>query len=143
MSGGFNNPDDYAVVVGINRYRAGFVPLQGSVNDAKLFVKWLTRPDGGGLDPKNIKCLTTPDDETFRPIRDEIEDELIQLYERRNRQSAPLGRRLYLFFSGHGVGEDDECALITANASRRRCEDCPDETRRGACCGILCFEKSF
>jgi hypothetical protein len=88
------------------------------VNDANLFEQWLLDANGGGLKPGNVKKIVSPANGTFRPIRDEIEDEIISLYAERNNQTKPLGRRLYLYFSGHGIapGDGDECALVMANS---------------------------
>jgi|EndMetStandDraft_5_1072996.scaffolds.fasta_scaffold65051_2 Caspase domain len=112
-------PNDHAIIVGINRYRTGVAaPLNGAVNDAKLFREWAIRPDGGGLNPDNVTLILSPDNGPFVPSRDEIETEIRQFYERGFETGQPVGRRLYLFMAGHGIAPPDgnDCSLITANS---------------------------
>ena len=54
--------DDYAVVVGVARYpelsaEGAAADLEGPDNDAQDVYDWLVSPDGGGLDPGNVKLL--------------------------------------------------------------------------------------
>jgi len=134
-------PDDYAIVVGINDYDPRTNPLrqlQGCVNDAQFFVQWLLDPLGGGLDPSPPKQSFKPDWRIktffspaptpqpdlgilldFKPTRDSIEDAMIELVRCLRNTGRPVGRRLYLWFSGHGVTpqrEANECAALMANA---------------------------
>lgn len=125
-------PADYAVVVGINDYTPGIRRLQGCVNDARLFTRWLLDPAGGGLDPsapadvaapRHVETICSPGvpDGPLRPIKDEVEDVLFRLFQRFLDTGVPVGRRLYLWFSGHGVsprGDLMDCALLMANASQ-------------------------
>jgi hypothetical protein len=114
------NPNDYAVIVGIDRYRsdAGLEPLKGAVNDAKLFYEWIVDPEGGGLDPAHVTLITSPDDGSLAPNVDGIEDPIWTFYQKSNEGVRPVGRRLYLFMAGHGVNpiEGDDCSLVAANS---------------------------
>ena len=119
-------PNDYAVIVGINRYRSedGIEPLKGAVNDAKLFREWIVDPNGGGLDPdpksERVVLITSPEDGPLAPNRDTIEDQIQTFYQKAASGMRPVGRRLYLFMAGHGVnpieGPGDDCSLIAANS---------------------------
>lgn len=117
-------PTDHAILVGIQHYALGIPQLQGSINDCDLFSRWLADRDGGGLDPANIKCLTSTDPTDDQPFRDQVEDLILEYYDGRAQTGLPVGRRLYLFFSGHGVAPpapiDDDCALVMANATLAR-----------------------
>lgn len=117
---------DYALVVGISRY-PGLVAdgmaadLAGPDNDALAVHDWLLDPQGGRLDPGNVKLIRSalfdpldPDDP--QPERSRVEREL-KCIEKRTRDVP--GDRLYLYFSGHGFSPVfEEGALLTAEATR-------------------------
>ena len=115
----FKAPTDYAIVVGIDHYQPEIQPLQGCVNDAKLFHAWLVSPDGGGLDPARAKLICSSAG-SLKPVRDEIEDEFLRFYKHKIDTGQMVGRRLYLFFSGHGVTpptDENDCGLVLANSA--------------------------
>jgi Caspase domain len=126
------NPEDYAIVMGINHYRQFPPLLQSAEKDALRFAVWLTDPNGGGLDANNVKLLigksfADKNSEAFdiiehQPNRFTLDARLHQLkVDRRER----IGRRLYFYFSGHGVGEAaDDVAMLLANAHENRLRDC-------------------
>lgn len=119
--GAYSAPTDYAIVVGINGYNGEIPKLQGCVNDAQLFRSWLIKPDGGGLDPNNVTSIYAPEPSPDgKPRRDEIEDLILAFYAHQNQTGQARGRRLYLYFAGHGVTpnapNDDDCGLVMANA---------------------------
>jgi hypothetical protein len=116
---------DYAVVAGINYYPS-YSSLNGAVGDAKRFGAWL----------KSTAFL--PEDQVFeiaassaapscleeaRPWLDDIKtrfESLAQLAARKDLYY--LGRRLYIFLSGHGILpaggnllDANEAALLMAN----------------------------
>jgi hypothetical protein len=105
----FAAPDDHAIVVGINHYRPEFPILQGCINDAELFHEWLVSPTGGGLNPANVQLLVSSapanptDDAAWQPVRDTIYTRLIRYRKKRLETGQRVGRRLYLFYAGHGV----------------------------------------
>ena len=123
------NPTDYAVVVGIDWYPV-LGPLGGPRRDAESFAAWLRNPAGGGLDPARVRTILSPDPAPApaagvapRPVVSEVQDELDaidDLARQNNKDGKGLraGRRLYLYFSGHGFSPDnDETALLMANAT--------------------------
>lgn len=124
-------PEDYAIIVGVNDYGPGIQRLRGCINDADLFYEWLIDPNGGGLViespngyPPKIVRLKSPDPppgfHPWPPSRNEYEDAILLL--RRWASTQPnrrVGRRLYLWFSGHGASVRDdrnECAALMADA---------------------------
>ncbi len=126
--------DDYAIVIGINNYAAkgadGFRSLNSPIRDASKFMEWLRSPDGGGIEdssngtgrrifpifsPAMINSeLPSPMD--AKPVKDEIDNALMEIGLAGN---ATIGRRLYFYFSGHGLGiSSDGIAMMMANAIR-------------------------
>ena len=129
------HPEDHAFVVGIDHYpQLGC--LSGAVNDAQAFANWLLSPVGGGLDGDNVTTVITTDehkDKTIRPTRtrparDDIVIPLDELHAQANgRPGFRLGRRLYLYFAGHGgavqeetIGSGADVALLCANCAPDR-----------------------
>ena len=122
------NDQDYAVVVGINYY-PGLGSLQGAEYDADQFAAWLVDPAGGALRHSNVRRIRSSD---FHPplpaspfdaqpndvsFETQFFDLVLDPASRAPRQ--PAGRRLYLYFSGHGFSgtSTSEAALYTANAA--------------------------
>jgi N-acetylmuramoyl-L-alanine amidase len=114
----YENERDRAVVVGIDHYGHGIKVLSGAINDCELFCRWLTTPGMGGLNPDNVSYFrsTAPGD----PIRNQIEDKLREFYDEYAGTGVSCGRRLYLFFAGHGLvpppPDKSGCALVMADA---------------------------
>jgi Caspase domain len=127
------NPTDCAVVVGINWY-PDLDSLGGPLNDAKEFASWLIdqEPGGGGTDDRRVRLILSPAANgaavlaPVRPVREEVLaafDWLDDLAVENNEAGHGLrvGRRLYLYLSGHGFApQDDQTALLMANATRQR-----------------------
>jgi hypothetical protein len=117
---------DYAVVIGIEKYRhGGLKPLGGARTDAEEFVTWLKcQYANARFDPKNrdgriITCIS-PDKADWSAVKGAF-DELMD--------KAPNGgRRLYIFVSGHGFGQ-------TVHDASVYCSDYRDLTDP-ACCSI-------
>jgi hypothetical protein len=117
--------NDYAILVGITRY-LGLGDLQGPEGDARRFRDWLIDPQGGAVPDDHVHLIVTsgfPDPASV----DDAEPASIR-FDRALRQilapggGAPqdhAGRRLYLYFSGHGFTTLDrpEAALYTARAT--------------------------
>lgn len=105
------NTDHYAVVVGIGKY-PGFSDLAGPTHDASAFRDWLEKPDGGWLDPDNIRFQTTdcfhppdpPGPKETHPYDAEIRN-LFYDFVRRTHERAWVGERLYIYMAGHGFTE--------------------------------------
>lgn len=113
------HPRDHAIVVGIQHYLPGIPSLRGSINDCQLFCQWLADPAGGGLDPRNITFYASQDPTDECPFGNQVANLILALQQRAWRDGTPVGRRLYLFFSGHGVAppnQSNDCGLVMANA---------------------------
>ncbi len=98
-----NQPKDYALVVGIDdypQYGTNGRNLKGAIRDAKLFADWLKdTATGGGLPVANCKLITS-DGDPMAVNKDAIDDALDEIWA--SAKTGGGGRRLYLFFSGHG-----------------------------------------
>lgn len=114
-------PHDYAIVVGINRYAdADFLrPLEGPRNDVDKFVQWLTSPAGGHLDPDHVlPYRLVSDDQARQPTTGDVVEAVKALLAKAPGGDVRIGRRLYIFLAGHGVGPDLEGAgLFTVEAN--------------------------
>lgn len=122
-----NHPfsDDYAIVIGINRYSGiGLRKLKSAESDAIDFAAWLEDPKGGGLCPSHIRLILSSQwsDEDFNRRPPPIQDDIDEALERFGLgDTAPIGRRFYFYFSGHGVGAGfDNIALLMANATYKK-----------------------
>lgn len=131
------NERDYGIVVGIDQY-PGLGSLEGAQRDAESFAGWLVDPDGGGLPEGNVRMVLT---RQFHPppptCTDQANPNTQRFYSEvrgllmdaaGNLRPFPIGRRLYLYFSGHGfLGSSnwEEAALYAANASRALPEHIP------------------
>jgi hypothetical protein len=118
---------DRAIVVGINHYPGILPSLNGPENDAMSFRDWLVAPDGGGVPATNVRTILssdydwTDDPITAEPKLDQFTDAVDELDDLGQKGQGTAGRRLYLFFAGHGFAPDDvETALLMANATRTR-----------------------
>jgi hypothetical protein len=127
--------DHYGVVVGISHYPSlGDPPdttahLKGPENDADAVCAWLK--SAAGVPDANIKVVKSstfmPPDPTgaAKPTITEIDQCLLWLDElaRKNKDSRKglrVGRRLYLYVSGHGFSpKRNQGCLFAANASPR------------------------
>lgn len=109
-------PHDYALVIGIQHY-PDYRPLQGSVGDARRFAAWLRHPKGGGLSRANCELIVSGPQQPPVPVKTQIDDAVGRI----KRASAEGARRIYFYFSGHGMQNDDlELALCVATWSRER-----------------------
>lgn len=146
------NSEDWAVVVGVQNY-PGITDLQGSENDARRFYEWLISPTGGGIpvsdDPpaagqvarselaagnQAVLILSSNYNPPFLDANDALptDAEILRAFGKlkslssknfANDGSFRVGRRLYLYFAGHGfaptfgsVPSLEDAALLTANA---------------------------
>ena len=117
--------EDFAVVVGINKY-PGLNNLEGACKDALQVRDWLLAPDCGDVPEENIHIsLTThfhppgpTDVNDVHPVEDEI-NSLFRPFVSHGALEGRMGRRLYIFMAGHGLGDPgdmDSAALYAANA---------------------------
>jgi Caspase domain len=111
-------PNDYALVIGLNHYPqfgAKGRPLEGAIKDAERFARWLKNDIvGGGLDGDHCELILstlTP----LQPRKEAIDDALSRIWKRALEQG---GRRLYFYFSGHGQARSsDDVALCLCHWS--------------------------
>jgi hypothetical protein len=124
--------DDWAIVVGIRCY-PDLGDLNGPENDAKAFHNWLISPNGGALPQEHVKLILSShynppfasaseaEPTTARVERafDELDDIAKDNQDKGN--GLRVGRRLYLYFAGHGCEpKAEEAVLLMANATKRR-----------------------
>lgn len=104
-------PNDYAVVVGIDHYLSGeLVPLSSAVRDAEEVQKWLVdQTTGGGLPQDHCELILSKAN-SGKPVHSEIDDafEKILNLAKQNANS----RRLYFYFSGHGMAASAQQAFL-------------------------------
>lgn len=127
------NRDDHAIVIGLNGYpNLGEPPpshLKGPARDAAEIASWLRDPMGGGLPAGNVEVITSTDpaaDGAYGPLPDhhmlEAAFERLAAKAKANQQNknAPwIGRRLYIYCSGHGFSpRSGQGSLFAANAGR-------------------------
>lgn len=117
--------DHYAILVAINCY-PGLSELKGPENDAEAFKEWLLAADGGNISEQNVKTIYSsqfeaaaePDD--ANPTETQFKKALNQWLrpEPERKWVNRFGKRLYLFFAGHGftAGSISDPALFTAQA---------------------------
>ena len=123
---------DWALCVGIRLYPA-LGDLDGPENDAIAFHEWVTSPAGGAVPAgQALLALSSqfsppfPSAAEARPTAEPI----VKFFERLEDVAAAsnargdgfvVGRRLYLYFCGHGFAPTEaETALLMANATRTR-----------------------
>jgi hypothetical protein len=119
--------DDWAVVIGIDRYPA-LTDLAGSENDARAFADWLSAPDGGAVPAAQIALVVSSHFPPGEPRPDAVDVALpfnrLQDFAEQSGQSSKglaVGGRLYMYLSGHGFGlGSHETALLLANATPTR-----------------------
>jgi len=139
------NPEDWAIVVGVKLY-PGITNLEGPENDAQNFYEWLISPTGGGipvtnppgktLAPGNQAILIKSSDfaasfddaSAAKPTQAEVSQAFdylrsLAVTNLNTKGRYRIGRRLYLYFAGHGfapsfgvVPSPDDAALFMANA---------------------------
>jgi hypothetical protein len=127
---------DWALSVGVRIYPAPELgDLSGCELDATAFHGWVTSPAGGKVDAKRAKLILSsqfsppfssatkakPTVEAVNEFFAELDD--IAKENEKCGEGLQVGRRLYLYFAGHGfmpAATEDEVALLMANAARGR-----------------------
>ncbi len=111
--------EDHAIIIGIQNYpglnKPGLTPLSGVEADALDFEKWVRSPDGGDVPKDNIDTILSsqfapPAAQPFdcKPAFAEVK-RVFDVLRRRSaekdakRRGPKIGRRLYIFMSGHGI----------------------------------------
>jgi len=103
----------FALVVGIDHYPR-FRSLKGARKDAEDFHAWLIDPDGGGVPAANVELVLSKED-PVRPIHDDIDDALEKILFFKARGGGG-NKRLYLYFSGHGLGHCEVPSVPSASS---------------------------
>jgi hypothetical protein len=115
-------PDDYAIVVGINKYTT-FKELGGPETDGRAFARWLLSGDGGCLSRANVYEIYQPEDKR-KPTLSEV-NLAFRIFSGRAVATIghKVGRRFYIFLAGHGITPlraampiVDDTALLMADA---------------------------
>lgn len=125
--------DDWAISVGVKDYfDSDLAGLEGPENDANEFHQWVISEDGGAVPTGQAQLiLSSLYKPPFKSASDalptaeavkEAFDHLRSIAEENEKQEngRVVGRRLYLFFSGHGFApshRDDLTAMLTAEAN--------------------------
>lgn len=121
---------DYAIVVGISRYpklgpEQGPLDLHGPDADVDAILAWLQDSAGGAVPVRNtltIRCPSPPVDGVSEPTQASVERALVWLQALASANQLgsggyPVGRRLYIYMSGHGFSSlPDRACLYTAEA---------------------------
>lgn len=96
---------DAAVCIGLTEYPQ-LSRLDGAIRDADAFHQWCTDPLGGNVDPSHATLLTLPGIGGRPPCENlsVVQGAMLPWVERCVR-SRKVGRRLFLFFAGHGVSD--------------------------------------
>jgi hypothetical protein len=123
---------DRAIIIAVGAYpRFNHLPqLRGPLHDADEFRKWLVKPAGGNLQPNQIEIIVSqvPAGTDPYPLLADVESAFDRLYAvaQKNKIDGPgfrVGRRLYLYCSGHGFDRDlgaRATSLLLANADHDR-----------------------
>lgn len=163
--------DDFAVVIGLQNYPGlddignGQMPLCGPENDARNFNEWLLSPNGGDVPPTNIKMILSSDYppevdiSLARPGFQEVKNVFhrlrkLSLAKEAKGQDPKIGRRLYIYMSGHGIApkiyadrSDRDAGLLMCNVDMASITDNTSHIPGGCLanwfCESSCFEQVF
>jgi len=111
----------WAIVIGVQQYsqRTGFAPLRYAEKDAQAFYDVLVDPQRGAYAEGRVKLLTTaakgPDEQ---PTRGNILGALELLASWSQAGAQPSPDTVVVYFSGHGVEQDEQSYLIPSDAAR-------------------------
>ncbi len=131
--------EDHAIIIGLQNYPGLGVPvLTGPEHDAKEFEKWVLSETGGQVPVTNRTLILSSDYPPpfaslllTKPTELEIVDAFEKLHaiSNKNRDDGlgpRVGRRLYIYMSGHGIAPTplgstaEESALLTSNVDPKQ-----------------------
>lgn len=130
------NAQDHAVVVGISKYGSITPSLEGPERDANAFADWLESPQGGAVPAANVTRILSSKFEQheanrnndaflYEPTLSSVTAAFARLMAQaaKNSRVPRLGRRLYIYLSGHGITprvdpitSTNQSALLPANS---------------------------
>ncbi|MEJ1930883.1 caspase family protein [Nostoc sp. NIES-2111] len=94
-----------ALVIGVSDYEPGLTPLPGSARDVEAMRQVLQQPDVGGFN--EVKML-------LNPTPQEMQEAIETLFSSRKKDDLVL-----LFFSGHGVKDDNGKLHLATRITRK------------------------
>ncbi|MEP7117090.1 MAG: caspase family protein [Acidobacteriota bacterium] len=119
--------DDRAIVVGINHYpglreNGESKDLEGPERDAREVTDWLLSPTGGNVPAARVTTIVSgATAEGPTPTEASVDQVFESILDEAKANGSVGGRRLYLFFAGHGFASSTEDVnLLMANATRDR-----------------------
>ena len=113
--------ENWALVIGIDKYWSEQATLQGAVRDALRMREWLLDGAGGGVPAEHLVLVLGPrdDDRPDLPFVDATKDKIMIAINDLLSMSGGKGERLYFFYGGHGltarVDNRDESALVASD----------------------------
>jgi hypothetical protein len=131
------NAQDHAVVVGISKYGSLTPQLEGPERDANAFADWLESPQGGAVPKNNVTRVLSSKFEQheanrqnnpflYEPTLSSMTAAFAKLMFMTTGNSTKVprvGRRLYIYLSGHGITprvdpitSTNQSALLPANS---------------------------
>jgi hypothetical protein len=96
-----------ALLIGVSEYEPGLNPLPAAVKDLDAMQEVLIHPDIGGFAATDVTLLKNPD-------RQVMEEAIYTLFAGRQRDDL-----LLLFFSGHGIKDDNGTLYLATRATRK------------------------
>ena len=113
--------ENWALVVGIDKYWSDQATLRGGVRDALQMREWLLDGAGGGVPAEHLVLVLAPrdDDHPDPPFVEATKDKIMIAINDLLTLSGGKGERLYFFYAGHGltarVDNRDENALVASD----------------------------
>jgi Caspase domain len=113
--------ENWALVIGIDKYWSDEAALQGGVSDALRMREWLLDGAGGGVPAEHLVLVLAPrdDDPPNVPFVEATKDKIMIAINDLLSMSGGKGERLYFFYAGHGltarVDNRDENALVASD----------------------------
>ena len=113
--------ENWALVIGIDKYWSDQAMLHGAVRDALRMRQWLLDGAGGGVPAEHLVLVLGPrdDDRPNIPFVDATKDKIMIAVSDLLSMSGGKGERLFFFYAGHGltarVDNRDENALVACD----------------------------
>ena len=98
-------PKKIALLIGVSQYGEGIPPLSSALNDVEAMQRVLQNPGLGGFD--QVECLPNPTDSEMRKA-------IQKLFKQAVKEDLVL-----LFFSGHGITNDDGHLYLTTRITAK------------------------